>query len=25
MKYHMVVGRREVLVLLDDDLVDRLD
>lgn len=25
MLYHMVVGRREVLVQLDDDLVDRLD
>lgn len=25
MMYHMVMGRREVLVQLDDDLVDRLD
>ena len=25
MLYHMVMGRREVLVQLDDDLVDRLD
>jgi len=25
MMYHMVVGRKEVLVQLDDDLVDRLD
>ena len=25
MIYHMVMGRREVLVQLDDDLVDRLD
>jgi metal-responsive CopG/Arc/MetJ family transcriptional regulator len=25
MVYHMVVGRREVLVQLDDDLVERLD
>jgi hypothetical protein len=25
MLYHMVVGRREVLVQLDDDLVERLD
>jgi metal-responsive CopG/Arc/MetJ family transcriptional regulator len=25
MVYHMVVGRKEVLVQLDDDLVDRLD
>lgn len=25
MQYHMVVGRREVLVQLDDDLVARLD
>lgn len=25
MYYHMVMGRREVLVQLDDDLVDRLD
>lgn len=25
MDYHMVMGRREVLVQLDDDLVERLD
>jgi metal-responsive CopG/Arc/MetJ family transcriptional regulator len=25
MMYHMVMGRKEVLVQLDDDLVDRLD
>ena len=25
MDYHMVMARREVLVQLDDDLVDRLD
>ena len=25
MPYHMVVGRREVLVQLDDELVERLD
>jgi hypothetical protein len=25
MLYHMVMGRREVLVQLDDDLVERLD
>jgi len=25
MMYHMVMARREVLVQLDDDLVDRLD
>jgi metal-responsive CopG/Arc/MetJ family transcriptional regulator len=25
MAYHMSMGRREVLVQLDDDLVDRLD
>jgi hypothetical protein len=25
MLYHMVMGRKEVLVQLDDDLVDRLD
>lgn len=25
MVYHMVVGRKEVLVQLDDDLIDRLD
>jgi Ribbon-helix-helix protein, copG family len=25
MEYHMVMARREVLVQLDDDLVDRLD
>ena len=25
MRYHMVVPRREVLVQLDDDLVERLD
>ncbi len=25
MVYHMVVGRREVLVQLDDELVERLD
>ena len=25
MLYHMVMGRREVLVQLDDNLVDRLD
>ena len=25
MLYHMFMGRREVLVQLDDDLVDRLD
>ncbi|MEY2460465.1 MAG: hypothetical protein QOG30_2295 [Acidimicrobiaceae bacterium] len=25
MKYHMVIGRRQVLVQLDDDLVKRLD
>jgi metal-responsive CopG/Arc/MetJ family transcriptional regulator len=25
MAYHMVMGRREVLVQLDDELVDRLD
>jgi metal-responsive CopG/Arc/MetJ family transcriptional regulator len=25
MKYHMVIGRRQVLVQLDDELVKRLD
>jgi metal-responsive CopG/Arc/MetJ family transcriptional regulator len=25
MVYHMVMGRKEVLVQLDDDLIDRLD
>lgn len=25
MRYHMVMGRRQVLVQLDDDLVERLD
>lgn len=25
MRYHMAMGRREVLVQLDDDLVERLD
>ena len=25
MKYHMVMGRRQVLVQLDDELVERLD